>query len=293
MQLECQARETISGPVISVDVEDWCQSTWNRGLPLESRAALNTERLLSLLEESGVRATLFVLGKFAEAFPRVVKLIAKAGHEIGSHGYGHVEIFKQSPDAFQVDVAKSKSLLEDLTGARVKGYRAPDFSIVRSTLWALDVLASLEFTYDSSIYPIRKQRYGIADWPVVPQRLLLPSGRELIEFPIAVISLFGCNLPIGGGGCHRLLPGTVARAAARQVLAERLFVYYCHPYEIDPGELWETDLPIPYWLRLHQSLGRGRFAARLRAFLKQFGGRSFEDVLAEPHAFKQHRATQE
>jgi len=130
-------------PVISIDVEDWPQSTWDHSLPITERAASNTRRVLALLSEAGVHAT---------------------------HGYGHVEIFHQSQGEFTEDIRRSKENLEQIIGARVRGYRAPDFSIVRKTLWALRILSEAGFDYDSSIFPIRHARYGIPDWPVIPVR---------------------------------------------------------------------------------------------------------------------------
>ncbi len=270
---------TFGPPVISIDVEDWQQSTWDRELPISERAARNTETLLDLLGEARIRATLFVLGKFADAHPAVVRRIAADGHEVACHGHGHVEIFKQSREEFTEDVRRAKSALEQITGNPVLGYRAPDFSVVRSTLWALEVLAESGFNYDSSIYPIRHRRYGIPAWPTAPVRVELANGLAISELPIASLQLFGRNLPVGGGGYHRLLPGAVARAAARNVMQGRLFVYYCHPYELDPRELWETKLPLPLGLRLHQGLGRGRFRRRLVKFLSTFGGCAVEDIL--------------
>ena len=140
-------------PVISIDVEDWPQSTWDRNLPITDRAVDNTRRVLRLLREAEVRATMFVLGKLAERFPHVVKEIQADGHEVACHGYGHLEIAQQSPDEFLADVRRAKDLLEQITGEKVKGYRAPDFSIVRNTLWAFDALAEAGFEYDSSVVP--------------------------------------------------------------------------------------------------------------------------------------------
>src|SRR5262249_27775522 len=150
-------------PVISVDVEDWPQSSWDRALPITRRAADNTHRVLSILRESGVRATMFVLGKLADAFPAVIKSIRAEGHEVACHGYGHVEIFKQSREEFAQDLRRAKDVLEQILGEPVKGYRAPDFSVVRGTLWALEVIAEAGFEYDSSIFPVRRPRYGIPD----------------------------------------------------------------------------------------------------------------------------------
>ncbi|HEX3724839.1 MAG TPA: DUF3473 domain-containing protein, partial [Pirellulales bacterium] len=266
-------------PVISVDVEDWPQSSWDRELPITARAADNTRRLLALLERAGVKVTMFVLGKLAERFPDVVREIDAAGHEVASHGYGHVEIFKQSRAEFGADLKQSKDLLEGIIGRRVRGFRAPDFSVVRTSLWALDELAAQGFDYDSSIFPVKRPRYGIPDWPLEPAHVRLPEGRTILEFPIASYRAWGKNWPVGGGGYHRLLPGPAGRWLARRVLRKRPFVFYCHPYEFDPHEFTEISLPIPLKVRLHQGLGRGRFEARFVSLLKQFGGCRMVDLI--------------
>ena len=268
-------------PVISIDVEDWPQSSWDRSLPITDRAADNTRRLIEILSATGVKATMFVLGKFAETFPQVVRELHAAGHEIASHGYGHLEIFSQSPDEFRADVRRSKDYLEQLLGTPIRGYRAPDFSIVRRSLWALDTLSELGFEYDSSIYPTQRPRYGIPDWPLEPRAVLLPSGRRILEFPLAVWPALGRNWPVAGGGYHRLLPSPAIRALARRVLARRPYVYYAHPYEFDPGELKQIQIAVPWRVRLHQGLGRKRFEGRFRAFVAEFGGRPFRELVAE------------
>ncbi len=267
-------------PVISVDVEDWPQSSWDRNLPITERAAANTRRLLELLAKSDIRATMFILGKFAETFPDVVREIHAAGHEIASHGYGHVEIFNLSPEEYRDDIRRSKNHLEQLLGVSVRGYRAPDFSIVRRSLWALDVLAEEGFEYDSSIYPVHRPRYGIPNWPREPRKVLLPSGRTILEFPLAAWTWLGRNWPVAGGGYHRLLPALAIRLLARRVLATAPYVYYCHPYEFDPAEFREIDLPIPWKVRKHQGLGRRWFAGRFKAFVREFGGRPFCELIS-------------
>jgi polysaccharide deacetylase family protein (PEP-CTERM system associated) len=266
-------------PVISIDVEDWPQSSWNRDLPITQRAADNTRRLLGLLARAGVRATMFVLGKLAERFPDLVREIDAAGHEVASHGYGHVEIFKQSPEQFADDLRRSKDFLEQLLGKRVRGYRAPDFSIVRGSLWALDELARQGFEYDSSIFPVKRPRYGIPEWPLSPARVRLAEGRSILEFPIASYRVLGKNWPVGGGGYHRLLPGSAGRWLARRVLRQRPFVFYCHPYEFDPREFAEIELDVPLKVRLHQGLGRGRFEARFVQLIRRFGGCRMIDLI--------------
>jgi polysaccharide deacetylase family protein (PEP-CTERM system associated) len=268
-------------PVISIDVEDWPQSSWDRGLSITERAAKNTRHLLDVLDRADVRATTFILGKLAERFPDLVREIHARGHEIASHGYGHIEIFNQTPEQFADDVRRSKDLLEQITGDRVHGYRAPDFSIVHRSLWALEVLTDLGFTYDSSIFPVRRPRYGIPDWPLGPTTVRLPSGRLIVEFPVASYRAWGKNWPVGGGGYHRLLPGLAGRWFARRVMQHRPFVFYCHPYEFDPREFAELSLAIPLKVRLHQGLGRSRFETRFMALVRHYGGRRMADLLAQ------------
>jgi len=267
-------------PVISIDVEDWPQSTWDRNLPITERSVENTRRVLRILREANVRSTMFVLGKLAERFPYVVKEIQADGHEIASHGYGHVEIAQLSPEQFLADLRRSKDLLEQITGEKVRGYRAPDFSIVRHTLWAFDALAEAGFEYDSSVVPVRLVRYGIPEWPIEPVHVKLRDGRTIMEAPLATVRWLGRNWPIGGGGYHRLLPGAVSRYCAKHVMTAAPFVFYCHPYEFDVNELTEIPLRLPLRVRLHQGLGRRWFEKRFKSFVRRFGGQRMQDLLS-------------
>jgi polysaccharide deacetylase family protein (PEP-CTERM system associated) len=270
--------------VATVDVEDWPQSTWDRSLGISARAGRNAERLLDLLGRHRRSVTMFVLGKFADRFPEVVRRIAAEGHEVASHGYGHVEIFKQSPAEFRKDVDRTKRTLEDIIGTPVVGYRAPDFSVVRGSLWALEVLAEVGYRYDSSIFPIRHSRYGIPDWPPEPRRVQLPSGGTILELPIGTVSVRGRRLPAGGGGYHRLLPTRViAWAVARSLREQGIFVAYCHPYEFDPAEFRELELKIPLGVRLHQGLGRRGFRKKFEHLIETFRVVRACDVAAESH----------
>jgi polysaccharide deacetylase family protein (PEP-CTERM system associated) len=266
-------------PVISVDVEDWSQSTWDRNLPITERAVQNTRHLLRLLREAEVQATMFVLGKVAERFPHVVKEIQADGHEVACHGYAHLKIGQQSPDEFLADIRHAKDLLEQITGEQVKGYRAPDFSLVASTIWAFEVLAEAGFEYDSSIVPAQLPQYGISNWPSLPVRVELGRGNSILEAPLATVRAFGRNWPVGGGGYHRLLPGFASRYLARRVMSTAPFVYYCHPYEFDVHEMNEIPHPIPLTVRLHQGAGRRWFERRFRSFVKQFGGQTMREML--------------
>ena len=270
---------TFAPPIISIDIEDWPQSTWDRSLPITQRSADNTSRVLDILDKAGVRATMFVLGKFAEAFPNTVREIQARRHEVASHGYGHLEIFRQTPEEFRADVCRGKDILEQILGEPVRGYRAPDFSIIRESLWALEELSQAGFAYDSSIFPVKRPRYGIPEWPLGPTEVRLASGRSIIEFPIGTYRAFGRNWPVGGGGYHRLMPGLASRWFARQVMHSTPFVFYCHPYELDARELAEIPLKIPLMTKLHQGLGRGRFQSRLVAMLSRLGGCRVADLL--------------
>ncbi|MHC4109613.1 MAG: DUF3473 domain-containing protein [Planctomycetota bacterium] len=258
---------------VTVDLEDWPQSSWDRSLPLSDYCADNAKRLLDIVKEfPSARATFFVLGKFAEKHPRVVREIHQAGHEIGSHGWGHVEIFHLGHDKFREDIRRSTEVITGIIGERPVGYRAPDFSIVGETLWALEILAEEGYTYDSSIFPIAKARYGIAAWPPEAVQVRLKTGNTITEFPLATLYLCRRRLPVGGGGYARLLPGSVLVRALRmaQTQTDGQPVFYCHPYEIDPQEFARLDFKIPFKVRLHQGMGRKRTAGKLRSLLEKF-----------------------
>ena len=223
---------------------------------------------------------MFVLGKLAERFPHVVKEIQADGHEVACHGYGHVEIAQQSPDEFLTDIRRAKDLLEQITGERVTGYRAPDFSIVRSTLWAFDALAEAGFEYDSSVMPVRHPRYGIPDWPVLPVRVNLGRGNSILEAPLATFRALGRNWPVGGGRIPSSAAGIrepIFRTARDECCP---FVFYCHPYEFDVQELRRSRSVSHFTVRLHQGAGRRWFEQRFRSFVSCFGGQPVHDMLS-------------
>jgi polysaccharide deacetylase family protein (PEP-CTERM system associated) len=230
---------------MTVDVEDYFhvaalaevirRDDWSR---MEYRAESNTHQLLNLFAKTGVRATFFFLGWVAQRSPQLVKAVHAAGHEIGCHGMSHELVYRQTPEVFRTETSDSKRLLEDLTGHRVSGYRAASWSITGNSLWALDVIADLDFEYDSSIFPIRHDIYGIPDAPTKPGRVRTPKGRELVEFPPSTASVFGVRVPVAGGGYFRLLPYWFTRHGLRQINHDRKqpFIFYLHPWEIDPGQ---------------------------------------------------------
>ena len=256
--------------ILSFDIEDWHQSTWDRNLPISEVSYDNTSRLLDILLENQVTATMFVLGKFAEKYPNLVKRMDEEGHEVACHGFDHIEIFKQTKNEFKDDVYKSKSLLEEIIGKPVIGYRAPDFSIVDDTLWALDILSNLDFKYDSSIFPIKHNRYGISNWPTYISKVKIDESFSILEFPLSTISVTSINLPISGGGYFRLIPKLLFSFLAKKVLTEKPFVFYGHPYELNPDEFKETKLAIPLSYKLHQSLGRRFVVKRLKNLFEKF-----------------------
>jgi len=202
----------------------------------ECRVEANMERILALYERHGVRATFFTLGWIAERYPAMVRRIVAAGHELASHGYGHLRASDQSRAEFDNDIRSSKALLEDIGGQAVVGYRAPSFSIGHANLWALDALHDAGYKYSSSIYPIAHDHYGMPD---APRFAFYPNGPDgLLEVPITTVKMAGRNLPAGGGGYFRLLPYALSRWMMEKVNREdgEPALFYFHPWEVDPGQ---------------------------------------------------------
>lgn len=230
---------------LTIDVEDYYQVSafdsivqrvdW--GL-YESRVESNTLNVLSQLGLKGVRGTFFILGWVAERYPELVKRIFADGHEVACHGYSHRLVYEQSPTEFQSETKLAKKILEDIIGESVLSYRAASYSITRQSLWALDILAEEGFRYDSSIFPVIHDRYGIPGAHRSPHILSLDSGRELAEFPVSTLSVCGYRVPMAGGGYFRLFPYQVTRRAIRRLnQTDGLpVVFYLHPWEFDPGQ---------------------------------------------------------
>ncbi|TFW30685.1 XrtA system polysaccharide deacetylase [Massilia horti] len=202
----------------------------------ECRVEANMERILALFEQHGVKATFFTLGWIAERYPQVVRRIVAGGHELASHGYGHLRASSQDRAEFDNDIKSSKALLEDIGGVAVTGYRAPSFSIGHGNLWALDALLDAGYRYSSSIYPIAHDHYGMPD---APRFAFYPNGPGgLLEVPITTVRVGSRNLPAGGGGYFRLLPYALSRWMIRRVNQDERqpSLFYFHPWEIDPGQ---------------------------------------------------------
>lgn len=227
----------------TIDVEEYFQvenlraaappSAWE-SFPARVEGAI--ERLLDLCEKTRTRATFFVLGWIAERRPRLIERIAARGHEIASHGYNHEMLTALDPERFRRDLARARAAIEDAAQRRIEGYRAPTWSIMRGTEWALDVLIEEGYRYDSSIFPVRHDRYGDPAAPIAPQRRVRASG-SIVELPPLVFRALGANWPAAGGGYLRLLPLAWTRLALRQaVRAGRPAVLYVHPWEIDADQ---------------------------------------------------------
>jgi len=256
-------------------VEDWYQSTVDKTARVRDVVIDQTSRVLAILADAGVQATFFILGLVAEAFPGLVKKIHWLGHEIGTHGYSHELVFLQTPSDFAADLNRSMKLLEDLTGCKVFGYRAPDFSITSRSLWALDILEQSGILYDSSIFPIWNRRYGIAGYRRHSHYIRGDAGGSLIEFPLSTVRVLGINLPMCGGGYFRLLPYSIIRSALTRINSEKApAMIYMHPYEFDSQDLASPlsgdESLSPKILRITQNFNRARSEIKLRNLLKDF-----------------------
>jgi polysaccharide deacetylase family protein (PEP-CTERM system associated) len=270
----------------SVDVEDYFQvAALASAIPVESwparelRVEANTEVILKLCAEKNIRGTFFILGWVAEKSPQLVKRIGAAGHEIACHGYSHQLIYRQTPEVFRQETFRAKRFLEDTIGKAVTGYRAASFSITPDSLWALDTLIDAGFEYDSSVFPIHHDRYGIPGASPEPGRIVAPSKRTLVEFPMSAAKFFGVQVPVSGGGYFRILPYWVTRAGLKQIneQAGRPFTFYLHPWEVDPGQPKVKN--ISAFSRFRHYTNLHKCEARLRRVLSDFSFGTMREVL--------------
>jgi polysaccharide deacetylase family protein (PEP-CTERM system associated) len=262
--------------ILSFDVEEHHRIEAAAGLDIAPELrALYSDRVgtatcwvLDRLAEREIKATFFIVGQVAERDPALVRAIHGAGHEVASHGWEHRRVLEMTPATFREDVRRSTDALEQIIGAAVVGYRAPTFSIVRQTAWALDVLAELGVLYDSSIYPVRHDRYGVHRAPRAPF-LAWGAGRAIVEFPPATLRIIGTNLPVGGGGYFRLLPAWLLERALNQVrhaCRPAVAMLYFHPWEFDPGQ---PRLPLRRLARFRTYVGIARNGNRLVTLLSR------------------------
>ncbi len=247
---------------MSVDIEDWFQvgafetvidrADWDG---LEHRVERNSNAVLDLFEEVGIKATFFTLGWVAERYPKLMQRIVEAGHEVASHGYDHARVFTMTAEQFRDDLKHSRKILEDTCGRAVTGYRAPSFSIDERTPWAHEILAEQGYLYSSSVAPIRHDHYG---WAGSPRFAWKPvAGSDLIELPVTTVKVGNRVLASGGGGFFRLLPYVLYDRAIRKMHKDdgRGAIFYFHPWEIDPQQPRVGNAPLKSKLRHYTNLG--------------------------------------
>ena len=279
----------------TVDVEDYYQVSAfaasvdkNEWSAFESRVEKNTDRLLAMLDERSIQGTFFVLGWVAERHPELVRRIRACGHELACHGFSHDLVYQQSPETFRQETIRSKHCLEDIVGEPVLGYRAASYSITRKSLWALDILAEVGFVYDSSIFPINHDRYGIATAPRFPFRLELESGASIVEFPLTTWRFLGLQLPVAGGGYFRLLPYAYTRKGLSDVNRDDKapVVFYLHPWELDPGQPRIPGASLLSRFRHYSNLDK--VEERLHELLELFEFGTMRDALDTLTNFPRH-----
>lgn len=259
---------------LTVDVEDYFhvnafstvikRADWGG---FETRVERNTHRLLDLFASADLNATFFVLGWVARHTPGLIREIHAAGHEVACHGLDHELVYNQTPQAFQSETASSKQRLEDITGATVLGYRAASYSVTKRSAWALEILENLGFAYDSSVFPVRHDVYGMPDAPRKPYR---PGGGKMLEIPLTTIDVCGIRLPCAGGGYFRIFPYPLFRWAMRRVneVDQMPAMFYLHPWEIDTEQPRVSGAPLLSKFRHYWNLNRTE--PRLKALLKDF-----------------------
>ena len=268
----------------TIDVEDYFQvsafepyidrASWEI---LPRRVTRNTNLILEMLGEQEVKATFFVLGWVAQRHPELIRAIADGGHEVASHGFSHIRIGNQTPEQFRADITDTKNLLEDISSTAVTGFRAASFSVVRDTMWATTILKEVGYTYSSSVYPVHHDLYGIPD---APRFAFRHAESGLLEVPITTLPFGGRNMPFGGGGYFRLFPYSLSKWAFNQVnsIEKRPAVFYCHPWEIDPGQPRQAGLRFKARFRHYHNLTRMK--SRLEHLLADFEWSRMDEVFS-------------
>ncbi len=271
---------------MTVDVEDYFQvsafeknisrNDWDK---LPCRVEANTHRILDMFARYDVSATFFTLGWVAQRYPDLIKRIVDDGHELACHGFSHIRVTEQTPEEFRDDVIRAKSLLEDIGGVAVKGYRAASYSIGASNLWALDVLEDIGFDYSSSIYPVKHDLYGMPD---APRFSFEPTAKKkLLEVPVTTVRFGNRNIPCGGGGYFRLFPYSISKYALARVnnLEGQSGVFYFHPWEIDPDQPRQKNIPLK--TRFRHYLNLHRMERRLERLLGDFSWNTMGAIFLE------------
>jgi len=269
---------------LTVDVEDYFHvaalsetikpGDWDNW---ECRVERNTHALLELFAHKDTRATFFILGWVAERYPALVREIHAAGHEIACHGYSHQLVYTQTPEVFRQETFKSKALLEDIIGAPVLGYRAASYSITAQSRWALDILCDAGFLYDSSIFPVHHDRYGMPGTPDLPYRLTTDKQQQIVEFPLSTLDLLNKKVPIAGGGYFRLFPYWFSRWGLSTINKKgEPFVFYLHPWEVDPDQ---PRVEVSWFSSFRHYNNLDKCYQRLEKLVRSFEFTTMADVL--------------
>ncbi len=269
---------------MTVDVEDYFQvsafekvierSQWEKLVP---RVEDNTQRILDLFADKNVKSTFFTLGWVAERYPDLIRRIVAEGHELACHGYEHIRVTEQTPEQFRQDIRKAKKLLEDIAGCEVKGYRAASYSINKANQrWAHEILSEAGFQYSSSVYPVKHDLYGIPDAPRFAYHPL--DGQSLLEVPITTLPINKKNLPCGGGGFFRFYPYALSRWAIGRInlKEQQAAIFYFHPWEIDPEQPRQKNIPLK--TRFRHYLNLSRMEQRLEQLLTDFNWDTMEKI---------------
>ncbi len=274
--------------LLSIDVEDWFQvenlkqaikkDSWERNI---SRVERNIHLILDMLDEKNTKATFFILGWIAEKHPLLIKDIYKAGHEIACHGYEHEIISKLSKDKFKQDVLRAKKVLEDLTGEKIIGYRAPNFSI---TDWAIDILTTLDFKYDSSFFPIAgHSRYGKLKKVTISNSSVFEIRKGFYQVMLSYIDFAGFNVPWSGGLYFRLIPYSIFKRGIKKIFDQRgNYIFYIHPWEFDPEQPKIKNIKLNYKLRHYFNLAKTE--NKFQELLRDFYFSPIKDVIPRAHS---------
>lgn len=267
---------------LSIDLEDWYQGIetigFNDWQSYESRIVDETCKILLILKNFNVKATFFIVGYVADNFPELIKKIKTDGHEIGIHGYTHSLVYNESQKEFEKDIKKSIKSITDICSIKISGYRAPLFSVVKDSLWALDILAQCGIKYDSSIYPVKTFLFGIPDAPRFPYEISLKDSRKIIEFPLSTIKLCGKNIPFGGGFFFRFWPYKFISWAVKKInINGNPVIIYLHPFDLDP------DIPkiknLSYKRKFIHYYNIGTVEKKLEKLLTEFKFSTISNVL--------------